>query len=60
MKYTLNGRKITKKEAYNRIRELIPNGGTQYLDNIISAGKKNEADSVTIHVGTKSTLVIEF
>ena len=60
MKYTLDGQKITKKEAYNRIRELIPNGGTQYLDNIISVGKENDVDSVTLHVGTKSTLVIEF
>ena len=60
MKFTMDGKQITKKEAYNRITELIPNGGTQYLDNLIENCKENGTDSVTLLVGTKSTLTIEF
>lgn len=60
MKFTMDGKQITKQEAYDRIVELIPNGGTQYLDNLIEIGIEHETDSVEIHVGTKSTLMIEF
>ena len=60
MKYTLNGKKVSKKAAYEAIRELIPNGGTQYLDNVITYCKENGAESVILTVGTKDILKIEF
>ena len=60
MKYTLNGKKVSKKVAYEAIRELIPDGGTQYLDNVITNCKENGIESVTLTVGTKGTLKIEF
>ena len=60
MKYTLNGKKISKNAAYEAIRELIPNGGTQYLDNVITYCKETGIESVTLTVGTKGTMKIEF
>ncbi len=60
MKYTLNGKKVSKKAAYEAIRELIPDGGIQYLDNVITNCKENGIESVTLTVGTKGTLKIEF
>lgn len=60
MKFTMDGKRISKKEAYDRIMELIPNGGTRYLDNLIEVGKEHGTESLTLHVGTKSTLTIEF
>ena len=60
MTFTLDGNQITKEAAYDRIMELMPNGGTQFLDNAIAVGVEHGTERLTIHVGTKSTLVIEF
>ena len=60
MRYTMNGNQVTKEEAYEEIRELIPNGGTQYLDNLIRNSLGNGIEELTLTVGTKGTLKIEF
>lgn len=56
----MNGNQVTKEEAYEEIRELIPNGGTQYLDNLIRNSLENGIEELTLTVGTKGTLEIEF
>ena len=60
MLYTMNGKQVTKEEAYEEIRELIPNGGTQYLDNLIQNSLENGIEELTLRVGTKGTLKIVF
>ena len=60
MRYTLNGKQVTKEEAYEEIRELIPNGGTQYMDNLIQNSLENGIEELTLTVGTKGTLKIDF
>jgi len=60
MRYTMNGKQVTKEEAYEEIRELIPNGGTQYLDNLIQNSMESGIEELTLTVGTKGTLKIDF
>ena len=60
MLYTMNGKQVTKEEAYEEIRELIQNGGTQYLDNLIQNSLENGIEELTLRVGTKGTLKIVF
>ena len=60
MRFTMNEKRVSKKAAYEAIRELIPNGGTQYLDNLIQAGKEQGIEEITLRVGFKGTLKIRF
>ena len=61
MKFTMNGKRISKKEAYEEIARMIPNGGTRFLDNVIANSRKRSAVcGVTLTIGDKGTLKIEF
>ena len=60
MKYKINGREATKAEAHEAIREAIPNGGVEFLENTIRNGRREELESVTIHIGQKKNVEIIF
>ncbi len=60
MKYRINGREATKAEAHEAIREAIPNGGVEFLENTIRNGRREELESVTLHIGQKKNVEIIF
>jgi len=60
MRYTMNGKQVTKEEAYEEIGKMLPDGGIQYLDKQIQFCKENEIIELTLTIGTKGTLKIEF
>lgn len=59
-RFTMNGKRVSMEEAYDEIRKLIPNGGTQFVDNLMANARENNLDSIWVRVGDKGTLTIEF
>ena len=60
MKYKINGREATKAEVHEAIRAAIPNGGVEFLENTIRNGRREELESVTLHIGQKQNVEIIF
>ena len=60
MKYKINSRKATEAEAREAIRAAVPNGGVEFLENAIRNGRREELESVTIHIGQKQNVKIIF
>ena len=51
MKYIINGWPVTEEQAKDTIREAVPNGGVEFLENIIRNCRRENLQSVTLHVG---------
>ena len=60
MKYRINGREATKAEAREAIRAAVPNGGVEFLENTIRNGRREELESVTLHIGREKNVEIIF
>ena len=59
-RFTMNGKRVSMEEAYDEIRKLIPNGGTQFVDNLMANARENNLDSIQLRIGNKGTMTIEF
>ncbi len=60
MKYKINGKEATRAEAHAAIRAAVPNGGVEFLENTIRNGRREELESVTLHIGQKKNVEIIF
>lgn len=60
MKYRINGREATEAETRDAIREAVPNGGVEFMENAIRNCRREELESITLRVGTKKTIEIIF
>lgn len=59
-RFIKDGKQISMEKAYDEIQKLIPNGGTQFLDNLLANAKENKLDSIWVRVGNKGTMSVEF
>lgn len=51
MKYTFNGKQITKNEAIEKIYNAVPNGGLKYVEELVADAKDEGLHSITVMVG---------
>ena len=60
MKYKINGQEVTQAEAHDAIREAVPNGGVEFLENTVRNCQREKLESVTLHVGKAKSIEVIF
>ena len=57
MKFTLDGEQTTREEVFEKIGKQL---GIRFLDNLIENAKDQGLELVTLQIGDKATLRIDF
>ena len=57
MKFTLDGEQTTREEVFEKIGKQL---GIRFLDNLIENAKDQGLELVTLRIGDKATLRIDF